>query len=378
MRRLAFTMFALLALLAAGCNNDPPVAPAQDTDVPKVDTSELARLEHLAAQPDGGVAAFTHGLKVVVVPSGSNDALAGAIGTAGPKGVVLLKKGPHTESGTVAITTSVTIIGEKGAQLISSATTPSAAIPTAIEPALHVRADHVSIQGLTILSAPGDGNTAILIQDADNALVFNNTINAYQFGVLVQNGDHARLWSNTIVGTSLWLTGEIADTENIIVINGSYASVLKNDVSNGLFGIWPCGSNGVLAFNKAHGNFVGLIFCKVPEGGFSLPDGSLVGSVVSSNHWFATENVTVDNFTTGFLCIDGANNNLMFSNASSGNGTYDIDLAGDSFRFGFLTPTSFDNTFIAGRYPAVEVRNCGLNNTIVGGTLVDNTVEPCD
>ena len=84
------------------------------------------------------------------------------------------------------------------------------------------------------------------------------------------------------------------------------------------------------------------------------------------------------NFTTGLLVIDGANNNVIADNASSGNGTYDVELTGDAYRFGFLTPASYENTFIAGSYPNIEVKNCGNDNQIIGGALVDNSVEPCD
>lgn len=366
MRRLTLLSLVLVALLGAGCDRDTPVAPTQEPQIPTVDTSELNRLEKLAAQPDGGVAAFTLGFHVVSVPAGSHDALAAAINAAGNGGVVLLKAGSHTESATVAVDIPVTILGEKGAQLISSAGVPD---PVLVAPALWVRADRVSIQGLSI-SAPAAGNAAVLIQGADDVLVFNNSMTKFQYGAVVERGDRARLWSNTMVGDGTGMS--------IIVINGSNASVLKNDTSNNVFGIWPCGSNGVLAFNKAHGNFVGIILCKVPAGSTLLPDGTLTGSDVSSNHWLATENTTVDNLTTGFVSIDGANHNLIVSNASSGNGTYDIELAGDSYRFGFLTPSSHDENFIAGRYATVEIKNCGANNTVTGGALVDNTVEPCD
>jgi hypothetical protein len=366
MRRLTLLFLVFIALVGAGCDRDTPVAPTQDPQIPTVDTSELNHLEKLAAQPDGGVAALTLGLHVVSVPAGSHNALASAISSAGNGGVVLLKSGSHTESGTVTVDLQVTILGEKGAELISSAGAPD---PVAILPALWVRADRVSIQGLSI-TAPAAGNTAVLIQGADDVLVFNNSMTKSQYGVLVERGNRARLWSNTMVGDGTGM--------GIIVINGSSASVLKNDTSNSVFGIWPCGSNGTLAFNKAHGNFVGIIFCKVPAESTLLPDGTLTGSDVSSNCWFATENTTVDNLTTGFLSIDGANHNLMVNNASSGNGTYDIELAGDSMRFGFFTPSSHDETFIAGRYATVEIKNCGAHNTVIGGALVDNTLEPCD
>jgi predicted small secreted protein len=365
MRRLIIA-FLLLSALVAGCNNDAPVAPSKESEIPTVDTSELERLERIASQPDGGVAILTRGVRTVFVPAGSSDALAAAINDAGRGGVVVLKAGSHTESATIPVDMPVTILGEKGAQLISSA----GEFDITMIPVFWVRADRVSITGLDMSSASGDGNVAVLIHGADDVLVFNNRMTGFQASIVVERGNRARLWSNTMVGTG-------KDT-NLVVINGSHASVLKNDSSNGVFGIWPCGSNGVLAFNNAHGNFVGIIFCKVPAEGAILPDGTPTGSDFASNHWLATENTTNDNLTNGFLSIDDANHNFIVSNSSSGNGTYDIELAGDSFRFGFLTPSSHDETFIAGRYATVEIKNCGTNNSVTGGNLVDNNLEPCD
>jgi hypothetical protein len=378
MRRFTFALLILIALLAVGCSNDTPVAPSKDPGIPTVDTSELERLERIANQADGGIATLTRGVRTVVVPAGSSDALAAAINDAGRGGIVVLKSGSHTESATVSVEIPVTILGEKGAQLISSAGEPSNLIPTPIVPALYVRADGVSIQGIKFLSAPGDGNTVVLIQDADDVLVFNNTMTGFQWGILVDHGDRARLWSNMIVGSGGWLTGALGDVEGIILINGSYGSVLKNDASNCLFGIFPCGSNGILALNKSHDNFLGIILCRVPAESFLMPNGALTGAEINTNHWLATENTTVNNLTTGFLSIDGANHNLIVSNASSGNGTYDVELAGDTYRFGFFVPMCHDETFIAGRYATVEIKNCGANNTVIGGSLVDNTIEPCD
>jgi hypothetical protein len=382
MRRLTLVILTVIAFSVVGCGTKTPVEPTNNStakiDIPTINTADLDRMERLAAQPDGGFNTIAHGRHAVVVPSGSNDALAAAIASAGDHGVVLLKAGSHTESGMITVDVSVSIIGEHGAQVISSAGTLNADLPTVVEPAFYVTADDVVIQNLVISSAPGDGNTAFLIQGGDDAIIFNNQINGFQYGILVNRADRVHLWSNTIVCSGAWQTGEVGDAEGIVVVNGAYASVLKNEVSNALFGIWPCGSNGQIAFNKAHDSYIGIIFCKVPDGSFLLPNGTIDGSEVSSTGWFATMNVTNNNLTTGFLAIDGANHCLMVSNASSGNGTYDIELSGDSYRFGFLTPTSSYMTFIAGLYPTIEVKDCGLHNTIIGGTLVDNTTDPCN
>jgi hypothetical protein len=55
-----------------------------------------------------------------------------------------------------------------------------------------------------------------------------------------------------------------------------------------------------------------------------------------------------------------------------------VELSGDSFRFGFLTPSSYNCVFTAGSYPNVKVKNCGNNNTVNGGILVDNALDPCN
>ena len=75
--------------------------------------------------------------------------------------------------------------------------------------------------------------------------------------------------------------------------------------------------------------------------------------------------------------IDGANNNTLENNNASNNGTYDFDLTGDTYRFGYLTPKSFNNKVNAGQFQSVTIKNCGDNNTIVGGQLVDNNQDPC-
>ena len=58
------------------------------------------------------------------------------------------------------------------------------------------------------------------------------------------------------------------------------------------------------------------------------------GNSATSNQW-------------GYLIIDGANNATLVNNAASSNAVYDMEFAGDSMRFGFLTPTSFDRLVAA-------------------------------
>ena len=71
-------------------------------------------------------------------------------------------------------------------------------------------------------------------------------------------------------------------------------------------------------------------------------------------------------------------NNLLQANSASNNALYDIELTGDSYRFGFLTPRSHDNTVKAAPFGNLKIKNCGDNNVVMGGQLVDNTADPCN
>jgi hypothetical protein len=107
-----------------------------------------------------------------------------------------------------------------------------------------------------------------------------------------------------------------------------------------------------------------------------MPSGEAVGSDLSGEQWIARWNDTHDNLDAGYLVIDGANNNLLANNAAANNATYDIELVGDSMRFGFLTPFSFENTVFV-ESPSHTVKDCGVDNTVVGGTQIDITQDPC-
>ncbi len=385
MSRVLPAAFVLLVISAFGCSRDVPLAPSTDgsrnamptAQVPQIDRTEIDAMEQQALSPAGGLATIGKGRRMVEVPDGSVDALADAIAQAGANGVVLLKSGIHAESGTVKIEVPVTVIGEEGAELVTSAGGLSSAIPLDVVPGVQVAADHVVIRNIAFRPASGDGNTGVLIDGGSHCTLFGNHLSGYQFSLVVASGNFNRIWNNTVVTNSAWQIGAVSDAHGIVLVNGSHGSVMDNDVSNAVFGMWICGPRGELAFNSAHGNYVGIILCKVPQA-LQLPGGAIIGSELSGQNWAAVENSTTSNLTTGLLVIDGANNNVIADNASSGNGTYDVELTGDTYRFGFLTPASFENTFIAGSYPDIEIKNCGNDNQIIGGALVDNSVEPCD
>ncbi|MBZ0269493.1 right-handed parallel beta-helix repeat-containing protein [bacterium] len=379
-RHLTILFVTGLLVVLAGCSGETPVAPAAGGIDTRLDDSAadieamISRLQVMTKEilePQGGHAR-SH---VVFVPAGSVDALAGAIAAAGPHGTVILRPGLHSESGTVTVPYPLTLAGLPGATLqVDTAPLPPA---SQVEPALYVHGAAGSIVlGLEIVPAGSVGGTAILAEDSPGVVIAHNTLREHQYGILLEQADGAIVWANTVFTTGAWLTGELADAHGIVIINAEGARVVGNDCSNALFGIWACDRNGRLYNNSAHGNLIGTILCKVPEAAIPLPSGMLAGAEFSCEGWLSVHNDASDNFDAGHLVIDGANRNLLVGNTASNNATYDIELVGDSYRFGFLTPSCFDNTVLVGN-PALVVKDCGADNHVVGGTQVDITADPC-
>ena len=378
-RSMALAAF-LAAMLASGCADEPlPLVPEVDTvaadEEARVEEAltEASRLEAFALESDGGVASLVESISsesgrasIVVVPAGSVDALAGALASAGTGGIVILKSGLHTESGSVTITSRVNLIGEPGAILQVDTQTDAAFN----DPALHLLgASRVLVWGIDLRPAQSSGNTAILLQDSPRATIGNNTISAHQVSVLIHESDRAFLFGNTITTSPDGFYG-------VEVVNGERVSIVGNEIANAPgFGVFACDRDGTFLLNHMHGNFIGLIFCNVPVGDATLPDGQVIGSDVPATDWTARWNNATDN-AWGYLAIDGANGCDLLHNEASNNSDYDIELAGDSERFGFFTPTSSNCTAVSSN-PAIVVKDCGLNNTVIGGTQVDTTVDPC-
>jgi hypothetical protein len=311
----------------------------------------------------------------VVLPAGSVDALAAAIMAAGPGGTVLLQPGVHSESGTVEVMIPVTLLGKRGA-VLESVTDLATSLPVVVDAALHIRnTTGVTVKGLEIRPPEGeDGTTAVLIEDATNVLIEGNLIHGFMHGVMIQGGDRAQITRNRIDVNPKWKTGELIDGLGVVNINGTDVSITDNQISDGVFNIWACDRGGRASGNSMSNGFVGLILCKVPANNYLIsgvdrPSSSagaswdVRGNFASANDW-------------GYLVIDGANNNTLINNAASGSGTYDMELTADTFRFGFLTPAAFDNTVEAGPH-RLTIKDCGNNNTVTGGVLVDTTQDPC-
>lgn len=371
MKHKAFTLTLLALIFVLGCNRETPQEPitTQEDDVATV----IETLREYTQNPAVGLAKVSKGKKTVEIPAGSVDALAAAIAQVSDGGVVLLLSGEHRESGTVTVNHRVKIVGEPGAILISD-TKPLATV----QPALHVLgASQTTVWGLELRPKDAIGGTAILIENSPKAVIGHNTMRDWQYGVLIQRCDHATITENNIVTTSAWRTGGLAAVYGIVSINGKYVEIEKNDVSNAIFGIWVCDKNGKVKDNKLHRSFNGLMFCRVAEFDFTLPNGQPAPADFSATSWRAEDNNSFENLDAGYLVIDGANNNVLKNNKGSNNGRHDIELAGDSNRYGFFTPKSFENKVVAGRFQDLQIKNCGENNTVIGGQLVDNTQYPC-
>jgi hypothetical protein len=271
----------------------------------------------------------------------------------------------------------VRIVGEPGA-VMQIGSDPYTAYPGTLDPALHVQdvTGRVVIWGLELIPMSETGGVGVLLEDSPVTVVGNSRITGFQIGIYSHHADNAKICRNVIETSTAWQTGAIPDAYGIVIANGDYVAMKGNDVSQALFGVWQCDGGAVYKTNRTHDNLIGFILCKVPAAILYLPGGEDAGSQNSGYDCLVMGNISENNDANGYLVIDGASNNVLLENDASNNGTYDIELAGDSYRFGFLTPACYDNVAIAGRNSNV-IKDCGNHNTVIGGTLVDNDLDPC-
>ena len=378
MVRWKLSLVLLALALVIGCGRQSPVSPslAPGGALTAADRTELdaiaarTRFDHLVQKLGSP--------NVVELPAGSANALAAAIAAAGEGGVVLVRSGLHTESGTVQVPHKITLVGEPGAVLESTTSPMLVYGADALQPALWLRSAGGSvIRGLELRPAGGVGGTGILVHASDNVSLLENNVHDYQFPIMMEKADRTKVWGNRVVCSAAWMSGTIPEADGIVNINGVNCLIADNTVSDALFGIWPCDKGGRVTGNTATGCYIGIILCCVPLDSIKLPDGTLTGAVLSTVSAVIQDNETAGSFTTGILAIDGANSNRVVNNNSHDNGTYDIELSGDSMRFGFLTPHSYNTTVVAGSYPNVRVKDCGQGNQVNGGIRVNTDTDPC-
>ncbi len=313
----------------------------------------------------------------ITIPANSVDALADAIANICTGGTITLAAGLHTENAGIVIGKRVTIKGQNGAVLKIQANY-LVDFSEAIDVALHFKyATNSRLENIEIQPTTAIGGTAVLLENSGGTTIHKCKFDDFQWSILVEKSPGVKITNNVIEASTAWQTGVIPEADGIVVINGHGAQVRGNEVSGALFGIWPCDKDGKCQDNYTHHNYIGIILCKVPDNSFVLPSGQATGATFPCTHWTVTNNNSEHNFDAGYIVIDGANNNKLINNNASNNGTYDIEMVGDSYRFGFLTPFTYNNMVQAGSFQNITIKDCGQNNTVHGGVKVNTGVDPC-
>ena len=317
--------------------------------------------------------------KPTVVPAGSNNALAQALKDAGDDGIVYLQSGLHTETAPIDITKRVIILGEDGAILkIKTEVGFATAGVTPINAAIHVlNAPKTIIQNVEIHPVDADGGTAVLFENSDLSAAMSCTFKQFQLSVVVEQSNQTCVIDNTISGSTLWQTDNKGTLfGGILIINGKSSWISGNDVTNAFKGIFLSDKAGTVIRNKVRKGHGGYVLCSVHPNTIKLPKGGLTGSRTASSNWVVRNNESNDNLTAGYLIIDQANNNIIEGNTSTGN-LLDYELAGKTYRIGGIEALpSYSNYLEANA--TQSVKNCGNNNTVVGGILVNLKDSPCN
>ncbi len=304
----------------------------------------------------------------VELPAGSIDGLAAAIASAGTDGTVIVKTGIHTESSTVSITSPVRILGEPGA-VLECGTTPITSTPIPVIATLAIQhTETVVVQGVQFRPLGVAANCAVLIENSSHVRVLDNSISGFEFGVVLQYGDQASIRGNAITGNPSY---------GILVINGASAEISGNTISGAGFGIFASDRDGLALKNSLSSCYVGMILCHLPPATVNV-SGDVSGAQTRCTNWQVEGNLATGN-SWGYEVIDGSHGNFLVNNAASNNSEYDLELAGDTSRYGFFAPASYENVVVAGSQKGLIVKDCGNNDVIRGVVnLVDHNLDPCD
>jgi Periplasmic copper-binding protein (NosD) len=309
----------------------------------------------------------------IVVPAGSNNALAQALTDAGEGGIVYLRTGLHTETAGIVIRSKVTVVGENGAILkiksVASVMNLANGV-TQINPAIHVlNAPQTSILNVEIQPIDSDGSTAILFENAPLSASMFCTFKRFMFSVLVEKSNQMTIMGNKITASTLWQANP-GPIIGVLISNGKSAWIANNEVEAAFVGIFTSDQYGSVVQNNTHNNYTGIVLCGIAPNSLKLPDGHLTGGELKSNNWKVNGNKSDNNITSGYWVIDGSNNNTLENNTSTGNGAYDIELIGQTSRVGFPMSPCFNNTVRANA--GQKVKDCGNNNTVSGGIMVSD------
>jgi hypothetical protein len=245
-----------------------------------------------------------------------------------------------------------------------------------IKSGLHINegGSYSSIRGITFKGTDAVPAVGIFLDKTQGVHVTNNVFQNWQISIAGYNAKYCMIRKNLINANPGWATGAILESDGITLSDGAHNHLLENEINNAFLGIFTGGSMGVDFKNITNNCFIGQILCKVPAG-FNVINGVEINTQASTSNWRVMFNTSTNNAFIGYLVIDGANKCFLDHNQASNNGLYDIEVAGDSNRFGFFTPKAYNNRVHA--YTNLKVKDCGENTHIIGGTLVDNTVDPC-
>ena len=382
MKILQQTLFFSLLLFMVGC--------AVDTIEPSLNQEELKAQKHIKASQEEMAAAeqevkafeqeWDQLKNTVTVPAGSVDALAAAIEQAGAGGTVILASGSHTENQPVIINKRVKIEGEDGASLLFPNVNEPMGIPKEIVPAIHVKdAERVWLNNFTLSTGSAEASRyGIVIQNSDRTRIESLNIVGFQDGIFIDGGDRCQIIRNNIVG----VFDQFPELVHWGITNssGRRTVMFQNDISNFAVGIFFSDARGLAFSNTVEvstpGGTIGIIWCTVPAWQ-AYPEGEFVSAAEPARGWRAYNNTCIGALFN-YLIIDGSNSAISIQNESIAAGLYDIEIAGESQRFGFVTPTSTNSLIISvGDNIDARIKDCTGDNTIIGGSLVDTEVDPC-
>ncbi len=376
-RNLLKGALVLAGLCLAACAQDPLPAPELPSEVQKMEARVQEALEALDADyPPAYGEEVLQPRGSVVVPARSRNALADAVQEAGPYGTVLMKSGPHTEDEMVTISTPVRIIGEEGAYIVTESEPTDALLDAPVRPLIYVRgAPQTVIEGVSFRAQPERGNTAVLVHESPRTQIRSTRIQNFQFGIVAVGSDQIRLFDNQVWGFPLGPQEDLLTFG--MVVSCRWAQLKGNQVSGFQAGI-VCGDRRGLAYLNTVVNCRTGFLLLSPKG-LRLPNNTFLGyGSPPANQWIVTSNTAAGGLWN-YLLIDGAHSNWLYQNASADAQLYDVELAGESDRFGPLHPEgSFGNFVVSiGPFGGQRVKPCGKGNTVYGGQLVDTTTDPC-
>ena len=347
MKTIQLVIATLFGILVFGCSNNEVLSPQLATRPQEIKLPTWEGIEFIRPDVppyDGHDATGIESRGITTVPPGTNQ-LQAIINSAANNETIQLLPGTHTEEATLVINHKVKLTGAPGAVLSLGG----------LVGLLVTGANGTQVTNLAIVNN-AESVLAVLVENSSQVQIKVNEISGFAFSVALDEANHGSVTNNSIVGTG--------QGHGIVVINGDFANVSGNLVSNNFFGIWACDRQGTCINNTLQDNFIGVILCKATAVDF--PAGITEGSEMPGNNWLITNNTATGN-AWGYLVIDGAFENTLSNNTGDGNVT-DMELAGETnLLFGIFTPTSVNNTVNVGG-SNMDVIDCGLNNVVHGTT----------